>query len=526
VRPTTSGTLIVTTATSGLETDEDGYQLYLDGASAGPIAATGRVVLHDLPPGSHGVRLEGIADNCRLNGEDARTASLEPADTVDVEFVLVCSAAAATVRVTTRTLGPFPDADGYSVSLDAGEDLAIGSTASLDFPAIGRGEHTLRISGLADNCAIAGPNPRSFDVSGSTSNVEIALEVRCAGLRVTISTGGSQLDADGYVLSLDGGPASSTPISGVRDLPLAPGEHTVLLGALADNCATGNNPRRVTIPPGGQATTAFEVACLAQMAAPDDLLYWGGPATHVYRVSPGGDVDLGKGTHAAWSPDGAHIAFQTPRNGEAELIVVRADGSGQARLGPGSGPSWSPDGGRIAFAHAGLAIMRADGSELRRLTGDASDGAPAWSPDGTRIAFQRRGACRVVVFFDVICAIDLYTIAPDGSAERRLTTFPAGTSARDPAWSPDARSLAYGRAELIGPHNIYVRDATTGQDRRLTTGTDRFQSSPVWSPDGHEIVFADEDASGSGRLVAIPVSGGEVTVLSTEVKPAHPSSWR
>ena len=54
------------------------------------------------------VRLEGIADNCRLNEEAARSASLEPADTVEVQerFILVCTAAAATVRVTaTRTAG-------------------------------------------------------------------------------------------------------------------------------------------------------------------------------------------------------------------------------------------------------------------------------------------------------------------------------------------------------------------------------------------------------------------------------------
>jgi hypothetical protein len=524
-QPAPSGTLIVATSTSGLEIDPDGYQIYLDDGVAGPIAATARVILEDLAPGPHRVRLEGVADNCRLNGEGSRATSLEAADSAEVRFTLVCAAATADVRVTTSTPGPFPDADGYSLSLDGGDDLAVGSTGSLNFPAIARGAHSLAVSGLADNCALAGPNPRSFDVSG-TSNVEIALELRCAGMQVTISTTGSQADADGYTLSLDGGPPTSIPISAVRDVPLAPGEHMAQLDGLADNCATGNNPRHLTIPPGGQTATVFEVACLSRMAAPDGLLYWGGPATHVYRVSAGDDVDLGKGTHGTWSPDGSHIAFQRPRNGEAELVVVAADGSAPARLGSGSGPSWSPDAERIVFAHAGLAIMRVDGSEVRRLTSDASDEAPAWSPDGTRIVFQRRGQCRVVVFFGEICAIDLYAIAPDGSAERRLTTFQAGTAALDPAWSPDGLSLAYGRAELLGPHNIYLLDPTTGQDRRLTTGTDRFQSSPVWSPDGREIAFVDEDASGSGRLVTIPVSGGEMKVLTTEETPAHPSSWR
>lgn len=106
----------------------------------------------------------------------------------------------------------------------------------------------------------------------------------------------------------------------------------------------------------------------------------------------------------AWSPRGDLIVFASDRDGDWELYTIRPDGSDLKRLthipGNDAHPAWSADGRWIAFASArggfkdetarGLGggqgagdifVMRADGSDVRRLTDDASEEAtPAFAP--------------------------------------------------------------------------------------------------------------------------------------------------
>ena len=105
--------------------------------------------------------------------------------------------------------------------------------------------------------------------------------------------------------------------------------------------------------------------------------------------TPEGRVD----NMAKWSPKGDLIAFTSNRDGDYEIYTIRPDGTGLTRLtnSPGSNAhaAWSPDGKWIAFssgrggfkdemARGGggqptpdIFVMRADGSDVRRLTDDA-----------------------------------------------------------------------------------------------------------------------------------------------------------
>jgi Tol biopolymer transport system component len=119
-------------------------------------------------------------------------------------------------------------------------------------------------------------------------------------------------------------------------------------------------------------------------------------------------------------------------------------------------------------AKGGLFAVR-DG-RLNQLTEDPTDTEPAFSPDGRTIAFARGG--------------DLYSVRPDGSGQRRLTSGPELDSA--PIVSPDGRSVVFERRSGAGAADLYRVGAKGGGVHALTSG----------AADDHDAEF-----SGAGRAI-------------------------
>lgn len=140
------------------------------------------------------------------------------------------------------------------------------------------------------------------------------------------------------------------------------------------------------------------------------------------------------GWGAVWSPDGRQIAFAYNDG----LFVMNADGSARRQLAPGNtqnpapGPSWSPDGQRLLwqsgshYADPTLLAINIDGKTPPRQLGPGSDGV--WSPNGHHIAFTLSSS--------------IYIMRADGSERRRLTM---GTQDSGQRWSPSGKSLVYAR---------------------------------------------------------------------------------
>jgi dipeptidyl aminopeptidase/acylaminoacyl peptidase len=96
---------------------------------------------------------------------------------------------------------------------------------------------------------------------------------------------------------------------------------------------------------------------------------------------------------------------------------------------------------------------------------------------------------------------DVFTISPDGTGLRRLTTNPAND--RQPDWSPDGRDIAYTISKPNASANFEVaRMTATGQQPRqlTTTETGQASSQPSWLPDASAILFR---RSGPGRVSTI-----------------------
>jgi hypothetical protein len=82
-------------------------------------------------------------------------------------------------------------------------------------------------------------------------------------IEVFVSTTGTDPDADGFSVTVDGGAARLVAPGGSIVLDrLSEGSHSVLLSGLAENCRVeGSNPRSVVVGPDGRADVAFDVRC-------------------------------------------------------------------------------------------------------------------------------------------------------------------------------------------------------------------------------------------------------------------------
>ncbi|MEA2713199.1 MAG: hypothetical protein QOK27_1160, partial [Gemmatimonadales bacterium] len=183
----TTGSLQVTSSTSGLSPDADGYIISLDGTDRGTLGASGGAALGGLTPGDHLVGLGGIAGNCQVQGDNPRTVTVAAGAPASVAFTVICAAPpanAGTLRITTTTTGPSPDADGYAFAVDGGTGQPIGVNVMVTLPNVTAGAHTVRLSGIAGNCSVGGTNPRSVSVpAGATASV--AFTVACSSVGAT-----------------------------------------------------------------------------------------------------------------------------------------------------------------------------------------------------------------------------------------------------------------------------------------------------------------------------------------------------
>jgi Tol biopolymer transport system component len=172
--------------------------------------------------------------------------------------------------------------------------------------------------------------------------------------------------------------------------------------------------------------------------------------------------------------------------------------------------SAAPTSGAVVFsksstvegvAKGGLFAVK-DG-RLNQLTVDPTDTEPAFSPDGRTIAFARGG--------------DIYSVRPDGSGQRQLTSGPELDSV--PRVSPNGRFVVFERRAVAGaPADLYTVGVTGGGLRALTSGVDDDHEA-AFSADGKVIVFVRGASSAGGAvnddLYSVRPAGGGAARLTT-----------
>ena len=265
----TTGSLQITSATSGALPDADGYTMTVDGADRGTLVASGAVTLNGLPPGDHSIGLSGVAGNCQVQGDNPRSITIVAGASVTAAFEVVCTAppsVTGTLNIITATSGPDQDQDGYSFAIDAGATQSIGLNATTTVTNVAAGAHTVRLSGTAGNCTVGGTNPRAVTVAAGATG-EAIFAITCTAttgsVEVTTTMKGAKPDSDGYTVSVQNGTPQTVGTAATVTIPtLLPGSHSVTLAGIASNCRVeGNNPRTVTVSAGQKATTTFSVLC-------------------------------------------------------------------------------------------------------------------------------------------------------------------------------------------------------------------------------------------------------------------------
>lgn len=213
-----------------------------------------------------------------------------------------------------------------------------------------------------------------------------------------------------------------------------------------------------------------------------------------------------------WSSDGTALVFHIQAQGESHIYRVGADGSDLEKLtslqGYSRSPAWSPDSRRLAFSRAvdyltyDLYVANADGSDPKRVhRGHGDSDHPTWSPDGTRVAFVVGGVDQVLGSAGALVTLDLQS-----GSFRRLG--PLG--ARNPAWSPTGRWVAFSRSENEA-YGVYVVRADGRGAGRLVI---RDASDPTWSPDGRLLAVS----RGTAGIFVVVVAGGGVRRLPIDVQ--------
>ena len=128
------------------------------------------------------------------------------------------------------------------------------------------------------------------------------------------------------------------------------------------------------------------------------------------------------------------------------------------------------------------------------------------APDGSQIVFAANSTPEPYKTLNE----DLFLVSASGGPVKNLTSSNAASD-KDPAFSPDGKTIAYGREKKADGWPDYTRlallDVATGTTKDLTEGWDNSASSWSFTKDGKTLVFASEVRART-NVYSIPAAGG------------------
>jgi serine/threonine protein kinase len=200
-------------------------------------------------------------------------------------------------------------------------------------------------------------------------------------------------------------------------------------------------------------------------------------------------TETGKAALVAIAPDGKYILYVVRDAGLESLWLRNLPTNSDTQVIPPSDASYahlrfSPDGNYIYFMRSELGSSELDylyrapvlGGTPEKLVTDI-DSNITFSPDGRQIAYFRdnnpeAGKQRLLV------------LPVSGGDEKVLYSGPINGGLRDPAWSPDGKTIA---GMVLQPGNAFsglvTLDVASGKQKLFFTSGASIVQRPVWMPD-------------------------------------------
>ena len=207
-----------------------------------------------------------------------------------------------------------------------------------------------------------------------------------------------------------------------------------------------------------------------------------------------------------------------------DIFAIGVNGQGLHRMtmtpGYDAEATIAPDGRTIVFTSIkegdlDLYAMSLDGRHVRRLTTEIGyDGGAFFSPDSKRIVYRAShptnqtelDAYKALLAQNLVepGQLEIFVMNADGSDKRQVTSN--GSSNFAPYFHPDGKRIIFSSNQhdrgKDGPptfHLYLINDDGTGLEQVTTTG--RFNSFPMFSPDGKRVVWAsDRNATEKGEF--------------------------
>jgi eukaryotic-like serine/threonine-protein kinase len=225
-----------------------------------------------------------------------------------------------------------------------------------------------------------------------------------------------------------------------------------------------------------------------------------------------------------FSPDGTRVVFAWRHDPDSnfDLYEQPITGGKPERLTTSPtndfSPAWSPDGRVIAFFRQeqsesnSIMLIPASGGAERKListhgrTWLYSRGL-AWSPDNGWLAFP--DVDRPTPLFCI------FAVSTRSGEVRRITVPAVGEAHLQPAFSENGRMLAFtaDRDGLSQVGLLRLKPAMTPDGASWTLHLAGFESaicnSPIWRPNGHDLMFLSSKGGPGGNLWSVDVSDSE-----------------